>query len=157
MFLDLSGKDPSRALAEALLSACGTVGPIFVYNASFEKSRIKELAERFKPLKNGLRALNERIVDLRPVAEKRYYHPSQEGSWSIKNVLPTITQLDYDQLDGVQDGGMAMEAYLEAIIPGMSPTRQDEIRGQLSAYCALDTLAMVKLWQFLSGRNGRTR
>ena len=28
------------------------------------------------------------LVDLRPIAEKFYCHPSQQGSWSIKEVLP---------------------------------------------------------------------
>ena len=53
-----------------------------------------------------------RLVDLRPIAESHYYHPSQEGSWSIKAVLPAVaSDLDYAKLDGVQDGGMAMAAY----------------------------------------------
>ena len=49
-FLDLSGADPSEQFAEALIAACGQVGPIFVYNASFECARIAELAERFPRL-----------------------------------------------------------------------------------------------------------
>jgi hypothetical protein len=31
-----------------------------------------------------------RDVDLLPVARERYYHPSQQGSWSIKKVLPAM-------------------------------------------------------------------
>ena len=46
------------------------------------------------------------------MAEERYCHPRQEGSWSIKKVLPTVaSDLHYDALEGVQDGGMAMEAH----------------------------------------------
>ena len=48
---------------------------------------------------------------------------------------------------------MAMEAYLEAIHPDTSPERKAEIEQQLLAYCGLDTFAMVRLWQFLAGRN----
>ncbi|PYD07493.1 DUF2779 domain-containing protein, partial [Pseudomonas syringae pv. syringae] len=113
-FLDLSGDDPSHAFAVALIAACGGHGPVFVYNASFEKSRIQELAERFPPLHDALLAINARVVDLLPVARERYYHPSQEGSWSIKKVLPAVApDLRYDDLEGVQDGGAAMQAYLE--------------------------------------------
>ena len=43
-FLDLSGGDPSKAFAEALINACGERGPIFVYNAGFETARIRDLA-----------------------------------------------------------------------------------------------------------------
>ena len=153
-FLDLSGNDPSKAFAEALVAACGESGPVFVYSASFERSRIKDLAAMHPRLARPLLAINERMVDLRPVAEQRYYHPRQQGSWSIKAVLPAIApDLSYDRLDGVQDGGMAMEAYFEAIDPCTSTARKAQIEHQLLNYCALDTLAMVRLWQFFTGRS----
>jgi hypothetical protein len=115
-FLDLSGADPSERFAEALIAACDQVGPIFVYNASFESARITELAERFPELRGRLLAINERVVDLLPVARRYYYHPAQKGSWGLKSVLPTIApDLSYEKLDGVRDGSMAMTAYLEAI------------------------------------------
>ena len=151
-FLDLSGEDPSLGFAKALVAACGNTGPIFVYNAGFESARIRELAERFPRLGASLRALLDRIVDLLPVARDHYYHPNQEGSWSIKAVLPSICpDLDYANLDGVQNGGMAMEAYAEAINAGTTPERKAEIERQLNAYCALDTLALVRLWSAFSG------
>ena len=152
-FLDLSGNDPSRSLAEALIAACGKRGPVFVYNAGFETARIKELAERFPRLKQPLLAINSRVIDLLRVAEQNYYHPSQEGSWSIKKVLPAIApDLSYDTLDGVQDGGMAMSAYQEAISPLTVEARKKEISEQLLAYCRLDTYALLRLWQFFAGR-----
>jgi hypothetical protein len=151
-FLDLTGSDPSRAFAEALIAACGERGPIFVYNAGFETARIRELAERFPRLAKALLALNERVVDLLPVAREHYYHPSQQGSWSIKAVLPALCpDLSYDDLDGVQNGGMAMDAFLEALAPQTSKMRKAEIEQQLLAYCALDTYAMVRLWSIFSG------
>ena len=151
-FLDLSGKDPSRAFAEALISDCGERGPIFVYNAGFETARIRELSERFPRLAKPLLALNERVVDLLPIARDHYYDPSQQGSWSIKAVLPALCpELRYGDLDGVQDGGMAMEAFLEALAPQTNKARRDEIEQQLLAYCALDTYAMVRLWSIFSG------
>lgn len=146
-FLDLTGKDPSKAFAEALIAACGERGPIFVYNAGFETTRIRELAERFPPLAKPLLALNERVVDLLPVARDHYYHPSQKGSWSIKAVLSALCpDLNYGDLDGVQDGGMAMDAFLEALTAQTSQARKSEIEQQLLAYCALDTYAMVRMW-----------
>jgi hypothetical protein len=151
-FLDLSGEDPSRAFAEALLDACTGVGPVYVYNAGFETARIAELAERFPELADRLLAINARVVDLLPVARKRYYHPGQQGSWSIKRLLPAIApDLCYEQLDGVQDGGGAMHAYLEAIARETSPGRRQQVEGQLLAYCHLDTLALLRLRQFLTG------
>jgi Domain of unknown function(DUF2779) len=153
-FLDLSGNDPSAPFAEALITACAQVGPVFVYHAGFEASRIMALADKFPRLKSPLLAINERLVDLLPIARRHYYHPAQHGSWGLKSVLPTIANdLSYDRLDGVQDGGMAMIAYLEAIHPETGSARKDEIRRQLLDYCSLDTYALVRLWQHFTGRN----
>ncbi len=103
-------------------------------------------------LAKPLLALNERVVDLLPLARQHYYHPSQQGSWSIKAVLPAVCpDLKYEDLEGVQDGGMAMEAFLEALVPQTSIERKAEIERQLLSYCALDTYAMVRLWAAFSG------
>ena len=104
-------------------------------------------------MRDALIAISVRIVDLLPVAQENYYHPSQHGSWSIKKVLPAaIPELSYTALDGVKDGEMAMDAYLEAIHAETSVERKAQIEQQLLAYCRLDTYAMVRLWQVLSGR-----
>lgn len=152
-FLDLSGADPSARFAAELIRLCGEAPlPVFVYNAAFERSRINELAERFPEKRESLLAINARIVDLLPIARERYYHPSQQGSWSIKAVLPAVVpELNYRDLEGVQDGGMAMEAFLEALHPQTTSERKQCIHDQLLAYCKLDTYAMVRLWQVFAG------
>jgi hypothetical protein len=157
-FLDLSGNDPTERFASELAAACGADGPIFVYNRGFETARIKELADRVPRLSQELLALNKRVVDLLPVARRRYYHPEQKGSWSIKSVLPSVApDLEYNLLDGIQDGGMAMDAYLEAISADVSAERKSEIERQLLSYCELDTLAMVRIWNVFSGRSLQLR
>ena len=152
-FLDLSGSDPAESFAHALIAACDSQGPVYVYNAVFETARMRELATRYPHLSTPLLVINARVVDLLPIARERYYHPSQQGSWSIKKVLPAVVpELRYDALDGVQDGGMAMEAFMEAINPSTSAERKNQIEQQLLAYCKLDTYAMVRLWQVFAGR-----
>lgn len=148
-FVDLSGKDPAEPLAEKLIAACGDKGPVFVYNIGFESARIRELAELFPPIRQPLLAINSRLVDLLVVARERYYHPSQQGSWSIKKVLPAIApDLHYEDLAGVQDGGSAMAVFSEAIAAETSLIRKSEIESELLAYCRLDTIALVRLWSF---------
>lgn len=158
-FLDLSGRDPSRAFAEALVGVVGERGPVFSYNASFEAGRIRDLADRFPRLAKALHALERRLVDLLPIAKDHYYHPSQMGSWSIKAVLPAMfpsdNAMDYAALEGVKDGAMAMEAYAEAIGAGTTEARKAELHRQLTAYCALDTLSLVKMWGVFSGSKPR--
>nr|WP_205964319.1 DUF2779 domain-containing protein [Ramlibacter agri] len=147
-FLDLTGTDPSHALARALVDACEAPGPIFAYNKGFERGRIAELAERFAELRLPLLRIANRLVDLLPVAKEHYYHPEQQGSWSIKRVLPAmVPDLRYDDLAGVRDGGEAQQAYIEAIASQTSATRRNQLRDQLSRYCELDTFAMVRIWQ----------
>jgi hypothetical protein len=95
----------------------------------------------------------ERLVDLYPITKASYYHPDMLGSWSIKAVLPTIApDMDYEGLEGVAEGTEASRAYLEAIRPGTSTERKEEIRRELIEYCAHDTLAMVRLVEFFAQR-----
>ena len=153
-FINLTGDDPSKAFAESLIDACGERGPVFVYNAGFETTRFRELVDRFPRLKRSLLAINERVVDLLKIAEQRYYNPSQQGSWSLKKVSPAVApELRHDALEGVQDGGMAMIAFLEAISSDTTADRKAQIEQQLLDYCGLDTFALVRLWQFFAGRN----
>lgn len=113
---------------------------------------MRELAACFPELQPALNSIILRVVDLLPIAQNRYYHPSQHGSWSIKTVLPALCpELSYAQLDGVQDGAMAIEAFQEATAPETSPERKAALEQQLLKYCELDTFAMVRMWQIFSG------
>ena len=97
---------------------------MFVYYQAFEKGRIAELAELYPDLAPALLAINERVVDLLPIARANYYHPDMNGSWSIKAVLPTITpDLDYTKLT-VGNGGDAQEAYREIVHPDTPDARK---------------------------------
>ena len=161
-FLSTDGKDPRRAFAEALIevvnpriltdmpvSGCKP-GPVMVYNAPFERSRINELAAYFPDLAEKLLAINERIVDLLPITREHYYHPEMRGSWSLKAVLPTIgADLSYDGM-AVANGGMAQEAFLEMIDRETQVDRREELRQGLLDYCALDTYALLQLVEFFS-------
>ena len=150
-FLDLSGKDPTRAFAESLIATLGTKGPICVYNQGFEGRIIRELATRHPDLAEPLSAVLDRMVDLLPLTRAHYYHPAMKGSWSIKAVLPTIApDLDYAELPEVQDGGGAQEAYCEAIDPVTPPGRKQVLDEALRRYCGRDTEALVRLAAFLT-------
>jgi hypothetical protein len=152
-FIALGGDDPSEAFAKRLLAVCGLSGAVFVYNVSFEGQVIDALARRFGELETGLRAIRRRLVDLKPIVEQHYYHPAQQGGWGLKRVLPTLGDgPSHHDLDGVADGRMAEQAYLEATDPATTPQRQQALREQLLRYCRLDTWALVRLWAFLAGR-----
>lgn len=152
-FLDLTGEDPRRAFAEALLEMVPAKGSIITYNATFERSRVRELAVYFDDLAADLTALASRIVDLEPVARATWYHRDQKGSWSIKAVLPTIQGSSrYEDLK-VQDGMEAQRAWAEAVaLESGDPTRS-ELEAALRSYCQLDTLAMLELFHHLISKS----
>lgn len=142
--------DPRRAFAESLIRTVRIRGPILVYNATFEVSRLRELARDFPDLASALEAIIERVVDLLPMARDHYYHPAMRGSWSIKAVLPTIApELAYDDLM-VADGGMAQQAFLEILDAATPEERREALREGLLVYCARDTEAMVRLADFFA-------
>ncbi len=149
-FLDLSGDPPMRRLAESLIRALGSEGPILMYTA-YEKRMINGLIERFPDLELSLAAIVDRLVDLAPVTREHYYHPDMRGSWSLKAVLPTIAaDMRYTELEGIQEGTGASEGYLEAIDAATTAERKAQLKGQLLRYCKFDTEAMVRLVRFLA-------
>ena len=144
-FLDTTGEAPMRVAAESLLVTLGDRGPVFVYT-DFEKWRLVELAARLPDLAPAIDGVTGRLVDLFRLARQHYTHPALNGSYSLKTVLPTVDgELAHADLDEVQDGLSAQAAYHEAVAPDTGAARRDELRRALLDYCALDTLALVRL------------
>ncbi len=153
-FLSDGTGDPRRQFAESLLDAIGDHGPIFVYNVSFERSRLQDLAAAFPDLSSQLHAATARLYDLLPLARAHYYHHGMQGSWSLKSVLPTIApELDYENLT-IGNGGMAMDAFAEILHPQTSLERRSNLRQGLLDYCERDTYAMVRIVQHFSQAKG---
>ena len=151
-FLADAHGDPRRAVAERLVADIPRGVCSVAYNMSFEKSRIRELAEAFPDLAPHLLDIAANMRDLlMPFSGGSYYARAMGGSNSIKAVLPALfpddPELDYHALDGVHNGSEAMNAF-EAMA-GMSAEEAAVTREQLLRYCELDTLAMVKIWQKL--------
>ena len=151
-FLAESGPDPRRPLAEKL---CDDIPPdvcVLAYNKSFECNRLKELAELFPDLAEHLLSIENNILDLlTPFRNGYYYNRAMGGSFSIKSVLPAMfpedPELDYKNLEGVHNGSEAMEVF--PLIKDMDEREREETRRNLLRYCALDTYAMVRIWEKL--------
>ena len=80
-----------------------------------------------------------------------YYHPEMKGSWSIKKVLSCLVpELSYEQLDTVQDGTQAQQAYFDIISETLDESAKNKLIEALREYCKLDTLAMVEIVRKLS-------
>ena len=144
-------KDPRRDIAAALLKEIPKKGTIITYHQSFEKGVIEELAKFCTDIATDLRALNERIVDLKdPFVDGGYYHPDFEGSFSIKKVLPALCKedenLNYDNLN-IKNGGMASTTFRN--LKNMDDNETKILREDLKKYCWLDTYAMYAIYKKL--------
>ena len=146
-YLAQDGIDPREQIAKRLVVDIPSDVTVLTYNMSFEKSVIKKLAESFPNLSTHLLNINENIKDLMIPFQKKYYvTPSMNGSYSIKYVLPALVPefaKAYKELDGVQNGSQAMNAF--ANMSKMEEGEKQRMRTALIEYCKLDTLAMVKI------------
>ncbi|MCF6244176.1 MAG: DUF2779 domain-containing protein [Sulfurovum sp.] len=152
-FLGDENADPRESLAKQMLEDITATGSIVAYSQGFEKGKIRDLAELLPTIKDDLLALNERFVDIaHPFQKKHYYHPKFKGKYSIKIVLPTLfpndDELDYKKLGSIQNGADAMDTFANLHLL-KDKTKVEEIKKDLLAYCHLDTLAMVRLWEHL--------
>lgn len=151
-FLAESGVDPRKLIAESLVRDIPKNVPVLAYYMSFEKGRIKELAETFPDLKDHLMSIHDNIKDLIvPFKNRSYYAKGMHGSASIKYVLPAMfpndESLNYKNLELVHNGDEAMNIYAKL---GEYPKEEQEyIRERLLKYCELDTYAMVKIYEKL--------
>jgi hypothetical protein len=151
-FLAEEGIDPRYELARRLVVDIPQDVTVLAYNMSFEKRVIKELAAMFDEFSSHLMAIHDNIQDLmKPFQKKDYSVPSMRGSYSIKYVLPALVpemKNAYKELDGVQNGGEAMQTY-----PKLACMKDKEevarLREALLRYCELDTMAMVKVLEKL--------
>lgn len=141
--------DPRIPFIKQLIKECGKTGDIITYNVSFEKTRLKELTIDFPEFEKPLQAIIERLKDIMiPFKEQWYYTPKMRGSYSIKWVLPALVdELSYKDLE-IQEGGTASSVYA-AMASGAFDGDLEKTRKALLAYCNLDTLAMVKIYEKL--------
>lgn len=144
-FLHQDNTDPRKAFADKLVEVCGDKGSVIVYNQSFEESRNNELAEAFPEHKEAIEAINERMVDLLvPFRNRWLYHPEQQGSASLKYVLPAWTDVNYENM-GIANGADAQDLYRDFAMGNMNAAEEKKLFEDLSAYCEKDTYAMVAL------------
>jgi hypothetical protein len=139
-------EDPQPALARALVEATRGAERVAMYT-TFERDRIRELAEAVPELAAELQDLEARLVDLKKVIQDNVAHPDFLGSYSIKDVLtPLVPELSYTDLE--VSGGMTASVEIARLITHGHALDDDELaakRAALLEYCKLDTWAMVRL------------
>ena len=159
-YLAKTNNDEREELVKQLCSLIDKAGTVLVYNSSFEKNRLKELAVIFPQYKQKLDLINNMVFDLLDIvktnkklfmslgfSEKEsslfnYYHSALDGSFSIKKVLPLFSNLNYRDLN-VSNGVEALVAYSK--FDKMEEKEYAEAYNSLVEYCKQDTWAMVEI------------
>jgi len=142
-FLAEGRNDPRAEFMRRLKSGIEPSGSIAVFNATFEKQRLKECAAVLPEYENWVSAVNHRIVDLlNPFKAFNFYHPDQCGSASMKQVLPALTGTDYSKLE-IQEGATASREFLRVTFGDVSESERKRLRRALDLYCGQDTEGMV--------------
>ena len=137
-------------LITKLKEQIGDNGTILTWNMSYEKKCNDTMADLYPEHKQFLDNVNERINDLMiPFSKMWFVDKDFFGSASIKNVLPVLVpELNYKEL-AVSDGLLARRTWTQTILHGKNQDQKEQILSDLSAYCTLDTFAMVRILQVL--------
>jgi hypothetical protein len=131
--------DPRPEFLRQLRASLGDKGSIITYNESFERGCLNEMADAFPENREWVDLAIGRLADLLiPFREFIYYDPRQQGSCSIKHVLPALTGKSYEGME-ISNGETAGNAFLNG----------GDVRKQLEEYCGLDTEGMILILDVL--------
>jgi len=143
-FLADGTNDPRPEFMAKLKEVMGTKGSVIAYNAGFEIGILKKCAEVLPEYKKWVETIEERIIDLlKPFRDFAYYHPNQDGSCSLKAVLPVLTGKSYDDME-IGDGGTASAEFCRVTFTEDNKDKE-KVRKLLEEYCGLDTMGMVDI------------
>ena len=149
--------DHREEICKKLCEWIGDEGTVLVYNESFEKTRLKELADIFPQYSDKLLYIRDMIFDLMFLVKTKtsmyenlgyererasmfnYYHSDMNGSFSIKKVLPLFSDLSYKGME-IGNGVEALVTY--AKFPKMDKLDFEHKYKKLVQYCQQDTWAM---------------
>jgi hypothetical protein len=144
-FLADGESDPRPAFLARLCAVIGGKGSVVVYNKAFELARLRECQVVYSEYADLVASIEGRIIDLlEPFRSFAYYHGDQEGSCSIKAVMPALVGQSYKNL-AIQDGGAASREYVRVTFGAVEGDDSNQTRAALRAYCGQDTLGMVRI------------
>jgi hypothetical protein len=148
-FLAEGRDDPRPEMLQQARDLLGSKGSIVGYNVAFEKSRLNECAGFFPEYRVWVDSVTPRFFDLLvPFRAMRYYNPVQNGSASLKAVLPALTGSGYENLE-IQEGGTASREFVRVTYGDVADEERARVRASLEAYCCQDTRALIDLLEAL--------
>ncbi len=136
--------DPRLEILKQLKERLGQSGSIVAYNSGYETKCLKFAVRTYPEYEKWVEEITLRMVDLWvPFRKFFYYHPAQQGSGSLKNVLPAMTSKTYDGME-IAGGGAARFEYMRVTYAeGVKDIERKRVREALEKYCELDTMGMA--------------
>ncbi len=145
-YLSKTKKDPRKDILSNLSNIINREGSVVAYFAAFEKRVISKAVEAYPEYKEWFNSIEESFLDLyEPFRDYYYYNPAQQGSNSLKMVLPAITGKGYQDLD-ISNGAVASISYFNTTLKDSSDAKErDRLYKALEEYCSLDTKGMIDI------------
>ncbi|MEX0748773.1 MAG: DUF2779 domain-containing protein [Candidatus Saccharimonadales bacterium] len=145
-----STNPPMPELLASLQNNIGDTGSVIVWYKVFETGRNTEMGKAFPEYAEFLEGINNRVFDLMDIFSKQHYvHHDFKGSSSIKYVLPVLVpEFSYKEMD-IQNGLVASIRWYDAVMGAVDEEQAQKTYEALLKYCCLDTLAMVKIYEYL--------
>lgn len=151
-YLHTDSQHPGPSLLTQLRKDMGDKGTVLAWSMSFEKGCNDDMGEWCAEHAVFLKDINDRMADLMiPFSKNWYVQKEFLGSASLKYVLPALIQdpeLSYKSLV-IQEGTAAQRKWMEVFLLGGPIKDKDQFIADLKAYCGLDTLGMVKIFDKL--------
>lgn len=149
VFIAEPGADPRREFLIDFLRSTEGECKILAYDVSAENQVLKLLRKAFPEFQKPIDQRMSRMADLmKPFSMGWYHHPKMMGSISLKYVLPALApDLSYDDL-AIKNGNHAMAVY-DGLERENDLFARAEKLDALKAYCTLDTLGMVRIYEVL--------
>lgn len=149
-YLHQDNSNPMPGLLEQLNKDIGSIGTILAWYMGYEKKCNQTMADLYPRHKEFLDNINDRMNDLMlPFSNMWLVDKDFFGSASLKSVLPImVPELSYKELK-VQDGLYARRLWTQTILENKYQDKKEKILAALSAYCTLDTFAMVRILEEL--------
>lgn len=149
-FLADPNQDPRPQFIESVIDKLSSDDAKVIVYSTYEVTAFKTLASSFPDYAKELDLLRGRFVDLAVIVRNGVYNRAFSGSYSIKKVGPALAHnIDYISLEGVSDGLTASSTFEEMVSGNVSDDDRRRLRSELLAYCALDTLALLEVFEQL--------
>jgi len=148
-FIASTNADPRPALAQALIEALNTPGPVFAWNGNGTEGPITEKLCSYYPAgEAALRRIASscRINDPLVKFRKWFYVPQMGGDWGLKSVARSILPTNPYSSLAIKNGVDAMKGYEKYLEMPAGPDRA-KLESDLLAYCGVDTSVMVDIWK----------